>query len=112
MENSHLLSIVRHAADNMAIPDFLSGAMENWGLIAYRESLLYEEGVTTASTKDWIVEVVAHELTHMVVVDLLYEEEFGAVAHYPERITIVQACPGERERERVREREREIGYYD
>ena len=54
------------AADNVAIPDFLSGAMENWGLITYRESLLYEEGVTTASTKDWIVEVVAHELAHMV----------------------------------------------
>ena len=50
----------------MAIPDFLSGAMENWGLITYREDLLYEEGVTTASTKDWIVEVVAHELAHMV----------------------------------------------
>ena len=53
-------------ADNMAVPDFLSGAMENWGLITYREALLYEPGVTTASTKDWILEVVAHELAHMV----------------------------------------------
>ncbi|XP_070178504.1 uncharacterized protein [Littorina saxatilis] len=51
--------------DNMAIPDFLTGAMENWGLITYREDLLYEENVTTASTKSWMVEVVAHELTHM-----------------------------------------------
>ena len=50
----------------MAIPDFLSGAMENWGLITYRETLLYEQNVSTASTKDWIAEVVAHELAHMV----------------------------------------------
>ncbi|XP_076438167.1 uncharacterized protein LOC143277263 isoform X2 [Babylonia areolata] len=51
--------------DNMAIPDFLSGAMENWGLITYREAILYQEGVTAASDKDWTAEVVAHELAHM-----------------------------------------------
>ncbi|KAL8580187.1 hypothetical protein ACOMHN_059160 [Nucella lapillus] len=51
--------------DNMAIPDFLSGAMENWGLITYREAILYQDGVTSASDKSWTPEVVAHELAHM-----------------------------------------------
>ncbi|XP_048242735.1 aminopeptidase N-like isoform X1 [Haliotis rufescens] len=50
--------------DNIAIPDFTSGAMENWGLITYRETLLYEVGVSTASQDSWIVEVISHEITH------------------------------------------------
>ncbi|XP_046566065.1 aminopeptidase N-like [Haliotis rubra] len=51
-------------ADNIAIPDFVSGAMENWGLITYRELLLYEEGVSTASQDSWVAEVISHELAH------------------------------------------------
>ncbi|XP_067653003.1 aminopeptidase N-like [Haliotis asinina] len=50
--------------DNIAIPDFVSGAMENWGLITYRENLLYEEGVSTASQDSWIAEVISHEIAH------------------------------------------------
>lgn len=53
-------------ADNIAIPNFLSGAMENWGLITYRETLLYTQNLSTASDQNWMVEVVAHELAHMV----------------------------------------------
>ncbi|XP_049534952.1 aminopeptidase N-like [Anopheles darlingi] len=53
-------------ADLIAIPDFAMGAMENWGLITFREQyLIYEEGVTTARTKQNIGDLITHELTHM-----------------------------------------------
>ncbi|XP_063820125.1 endoplasmic reticulum aminopeptidase 1 [Pseudophryne corroboree] len=51
--------------DLAAIPDFQSGAMENWGLTTYRESsLLYDPKTSTASNKLWITMVIAHELAH------------------------------------------------
>ena len=51
--------------DMIAIPDFSAGAMENWGLITYRETaLLYEDGVTSAQGKEYIRTVIAHELAH------------------------------------------------
>ncbi len=51
--------------DLIALPDFASGAMENWGLITFREqTLLYDEANTSLSTKQYVVLVVAHELAH------------------------------------------------
>lgn len=51
--------------DMVALPDFASGAMENWGCITYREhALLVDEENTTLSTKQWVAMVVAHELAH------------------------------------------------
>ncbi|XP_008943158.1 PREDICTED: endoplasmic reticulum aminopeptidase 1-like, partial [Merops nubicus] len=51
--------------DLAAIPDFQSGAMENWGLTTYRESaLLYDPEKSPASSKLWITMVIAHELAH------------------------------------------------
>ncbi|KAK6184963.1 hypothetical protein SNE40_007302 [Patella caerulea] len=50
--------------DNIAIPDFNSGAMENWGLITYREGLLYIPGTSKASDEKWIAEVISHEIAH------------------------------------------------
>ncbi|XP_050688585.1 aminopeptidase N-like isoform X2 [Eriocheir sinensis] len=51
--------------DMIAIPDFSAGAMENWGLITYRESaLLFDPAVSSADYKDRVAEVVAHELAH------------------------------------------------
>lgn len=51
--------------DFVALPDFASGAMENWGLITFREqALLYDKLHTSKSTKQWVALVVAHELTH------------------------------------------------
>ncbi|KAM4706913.1 endoplasmic reticulum aminopeptidase 1 isoform 1-T2 [Discoglossus pictus] len=51
--------------DLAAIPDFQSGAMENWGLTTYRESaLLYDPKTSSASSKLWVTMVVAHELAH------------------------------------------------
>jgi aminopeptidase N len=44
--------------DVAAIPDF-RGAMENWGLITFREDgLLYQEGVTDALHKENIIQVI------------------------------------------------------
>lgn len=51
----------------IAVPDFNSGAMENWGIITYRESaLLYKKGVSSETNKQRIALIVAHELAHMV----------------------------------------------
>ena len=51
--------------DLIAIPDFAAGAMENWGLVTYREIyLLYDENTTSSSVKQRIAYVVGHELAH------------------------------------------------
>ncbi|KAJ6668826.1 hypothetical protein lerEdw1_012312 [Lerista edwardsae] len=51
--------------DKIAIPDFGTGAMENWGLITYRETnLLYDPQESAASNKQRVAAVVAHELVH------------------------------------------------
>ncbi|XP_068523959.1 endoplasmic reticulum aminopeptidase 1 [Anas acuta] len=51
--------------DLAAIPDFQSGAMENWGLTTYRESaLLYDPDKSSASSRLWITMIIAHELAH------------------------------------------------
>ena len=52
-------------SDMIAIADFASGAMENWGLITYRETaLLIEEGKSGILNKRRVAYVVAHELAH------------------------------------------------
>uniref|UniRef100_A0AC11ETG8 Endoplasmic reticulum aminopeptidase 2 n=1 Tax=Ovis aries TaxID=9940 RepID=A0AC11ETG8_SHEEP len=51
--------------DLVAIPDFASGAMENWGLVTYREtSLLFDPKKSSISDKLWVTKVIAHELAH------------------------------------------------
>uniref|UniRef100_A0A8C3KI73 Aminopeptidase n=1 Tax=Calidris pygmaea TaxID=425635 RepID=A0A8C3KI73_9CHAR len=51
--------------DKIAIPDFGTGAMENWGLITYRETnLLYDPNESATSNKQRVAAVVAHELVH------------------------------------------------
>lgn len=51
--------------DMVAIPDFSSGAMENWGLVTYRiVDLLLDEKSSGASKKLRVAEVVQHELAH------------------------------------------------
>lgn len=52
-------------SDHVALPDFSSGAMENWGLITYREvALLADPKTTSISSKRYIATVIAHELSH------------------------------------------------
>ncbi|XP_064458599.1 putative aminopeptidase-2 [Ornithodoros turicata] len=52
--------------DMIAIPDFSSGAMENWGLITYRETrLLYDPKTSSSTDKQGVCRVIAHEIAHM-----------------------------------------------
>lgn len=62
-------------ADLAAIPDFQSGAMENWGLTTYRETaLLYDPDKSSVSDKLGITKVIAHELAHQVAtLELIYK---------------------------------------
>src|ERR1017187_2365671 len=51
--------------DHVAVPDFSSGAMENWGLVTYRErALLAYPGKSSQSAKESIATVITHETSH------------------------------------------------
>lgn len=51
--------------DLIAIPDFAAGAMENWGLVTYRETALLVDPKNSSSfSKQWVALVVGHELAH------------------------------------------------
>ncbi|KAL5559485.1 hypothetical protein UlMin_035696 [Ulmus minor] len=51
--------------DMNAIPDFAAGAMENYGLVTYREAaLLYDDRRSAAAIKQRVAIVVTHELAH------------------------------------------------
>ena len=53
--------------DMIAVPDFQAGAMENWGLIIYRETaLLYDPQEFSTGNKQRVCLVVSHELAHQV----------------------------------------------
>ena len=51
-------------AYHVALPDFSAGAMENWGLITYREVYLLVDENSTVSSRQQVALVVAHELAH------------------------------------------------
>ncbi|XP_062998822.1 aminopeptidase N [Elgaria multicarinata webbii] len=52
-------------ADQVALPDFNAGAMENWGLVTYREnSLLFDPLFSSIGNKERVLTVIAHELAH------------------------------------------------
>ncbi|PRP85736.1 puromycin-sensitive aminopeptidase-like [Planoprotostelium fungivorum] len=51
--------------DMIALPDFTSGAMENWGLITYRiEALLWNPNTSSLASKQSIAMIISHELAH------------------------------------------------
>ncbi|XP_070558840.1 aminopeptidase N-like [Ptychodera flava] len=51
--------------DMAAIPQFSAGAMENWGLILYREErMLFDEDVDLASKQQRIARIIGHEIVH------------------------------------------------
>jgi aminopeptidase N len=52
-------------SDHVALPDFSSGAMENWGLITYREiALLTDPKTGSLMTRQQAALTITHELSH------------------------------------------------
>lgn len=51
--------------DLVAIPDFEAGAMENWGLLTFREeTLLYDGNTSSVADRKLVTKIIAHELAH------------------------------------------------
>jgi puromycin-sensitive aminopeptidase len=52
--------------DLLAVPDFSIGAMENWGLLTFRETaLLMDAQLSSTATKTRVAYIISHELSHM-----------------------------------------------
>eukprot|EP00092_Neocalanus_flemingeri_P064412 GFUD01078167.1.p1 GENE.GFUD01078167.1~~GFUD01078167.1.p1 ORF type:complete len:930 (-),score=265.24 GFUD01078167.1:347-3136(-) len=64
-ENYYNVKFPLPKQDMIALPNFGGGAMENWGLIVFREDkVLFKEGVSSAIDKGNIAKIVSHELAH------------------------------------------------
>ncbi|MCQ2570787.1 MAG: M1 family metallopeptidase [Candidatus Saccharibacteria bacterium] len=57
--------------DLLALPDFEAGAMENWGLVTFREIAMLANENSAIDQKQYVAIVVAHELSHMWFGDLV-----------------------------------------
>lgn len=56
----------------VALPDFSAGAMENWGMVTYREAyMLLDPDNSSLSNKQRVATVIAHELAHQWFGDLV-----------------------------------------
>ncbi|KAM9359901.1 endoplasmic reticulum aminopeptidase 2 isoform 1-T2 [Symphorus nematophorus] len=86
--------------DLIAIPDFQSGAMENWGLTTYREtSLLFDPLTSSISDQLWVTMVISHELAHQWFGNLVTMEWWNDIwlnegfARYMEYISVEATYP-------------------
>ena len=87
--------------DMVAITDFDAGAMENWGLVTYREAaLLIDEATSSSQARQRVATTVTHELAHQWFGNLVtmrwwndlwlnegfatYIETYSAAARFPQ----------------------------
>ncbi len=97
--------------DLIALPDFASAAMENWGAVTYRETaLLLDAKNSSAMNKEWVAIVIVHELAHQWFGNLVtmewwthlwlnegfasYMEHLGTAELFPEWDMWTQFCDG------------------
>lgn len=65
--------------DIVAVPDFSSGAMENWGLITFRDLYILDDDGNTKVGNMRIQEVVLHELGHQWFGNLVTLEKWSSL---------------------------------
>ncbi len=69
--------------DHIGVPDFASGAMENLGLVTYRETALLVGEESSQVERQRVVSTIAHETAHMWFGDLGHDALVGG--HLVER---------------------------
>ncbi|BDA42905.1 Aminopeptidase N [Coccomyxa sp. Obi] len=63
--------------DLVAIPDFAAGAMENWGLLLYRETALLASEDSSIDALRGVTATIAHEMAHLWFGDMVTPQWWG-----------------------------------